>query len=61
LFALCGNVSIERTQLRDLGIEKVYAILNDSISLDDAMKDTEVLLNHLSFRVGTGLLESSSL
>ena len=60
LFALCGKVSVERTQLKHLGVEKVYAILNDSISLDDAMKDAEILLNHLSLNVGNELLAGRS-
>lgn len=56
LFAVCGSSSIEQSELEHLGIEKVYAILNDSISLDHAMKDGEILLNHLCFNLGNELL-----
>lgn len=55
LIAVCGTLSIEQTQLHHLGFENGYSLLNDSISLRDAMKDAEVLLNDLSFSIGNHL------
>ncbi|HWI94214.1 MAG TPA: glycerate kinase [Flavisolibacter sp.] len=60
LFAVCGSTSIDPSELKHLGIEKTYAILNGSISLDHAMKDAEVLLNRLSFNIGKELLARRS-
>lgn len=61
LFAVCGSTCIQRSQLKHLGIENVWTILNDSISLDHAMKDAEVLLNQRSLGIGNELLSGPSL
>lgn len=60
LFAVCGSASIEPSQLNRMGFERVYAILNDSISLNHAMENAEVLLSNLSFAIGNHLLATGS-
>lgn len=59
LFAVCGSASIAPSQLKHLGVEHVWTILNDSISLDHAMKDAKVFLDDLSFKIGNELIASS--
>lgn len=57
LIAVCGSLSIDRSQLKRKGFENAYALLQDSISLHDAMKNAKDLLSGLSFSIGNYLLE----
>lgn len=56
LIAMCGSLSAEASRLNQLGFEKVYPILDDTISLQDAMKDAEKMLTRLSELCGNYLL-----
>jgi glycerate 2-kinase len=56
LIAVCGSLSVDVSQLSNADFEKVYTILNDSVSLEDAMRDAEMLLIKLSQDIGNYLL-----
>jgi len=52
LFAVCGSSTVDSFQLKTLGIEKTFSILNDEISLYDAIEHAATYLEDLSFTIG---------
>lgn len=60
LIGVCGVLSIDQWQLKQLGFESVYSILNNSKSVSEAMENANDFLSDLGFTIGNNLLRKSN-
>jgi len=52
VIALCGALNIGPTEINQLGLQAAFSISNGAISLEEALKNTGVLLANTSYSIG---------
>jgi glycerate 2-kinase len=57
LIAVCGSLLIEPYQLNTIGIDAAFSILKPPMSLDEAIKNAEKLLQNLAYNIGCSINE----